>query len=288
MTQAAVEPGLNLTNLGRFVRVSHTLFSLPLVVAGLWIGAGGWPTARVFACGLLAAVGARTAAMALNRIIDRKIDAQNARTASRELPRGALSLAQAWGVALVGGLLYFLGAGLLGRVTLALAPIPLAVFALYPFLKRFTRFCHFGVGIALGLAPLGGWLAVRQSFDGWLSVLPLGLFGVAWVAGFDIIYATLDEEFDRRAGIHSMPAALGRTGALRASALLHLLAFAALVQLVIVQQWSRWTLVPLVLCGLLLLLEQRCAENVDLAFFRINLVIGFAVAAMVAIGVFLR
>ena len=281
------QPRWSLTNVSRFIRISHTFFSLPLVLAGLWIGADGWPSARVFLLGVLAAIGARTAAMALNRIVDRDIDAKNARTRSRELPSGALGLAHAWTVVLLGGLLYGVAAGALGRLTLLLSPVPLLVFAGYPYLKRFTALCHFGVGLALGLAPLGAWIAVRQSFEGWQEILPLGLFGLFWVAGFDVIYATLDEDFDRSHGVHSLPAALGRGGALRVSAVLHVLAFLCLVLLAWVHHWGRAVLAPLALSGLLLYLEHRFSRHVDLAFFRLNLIIGFAVAAMVAIGVFL-
>lgn len=274
-----------MTVIGSFVRVSHTLFSLPLVLAGMWIGADGAPAWRVFALALLAATGARTAAMALNRIIDRRIDAANERTAMRELPRGALRLRQAWLVVALGTALYFLGAGALGRLTLWLSPIPLVVFAGYPFLKRFTALCHFGVGLALGLAPLGGWVAVTQSFAGLLDVLPLGVFGLLWVAGFDVIYATLDEAFDRAHGIHSLPARLGRRGALAVSGALHLLAFGALVWLWIEHGWTTAALVPLGAAGLLLFFEHRLSDRVNLAFFRINIVVGFSVLVFVLAGV---
>lgn len=277
-----------LRRVGGFVRVSHTVFSLPLVMAGMWVGAAGWPAPRTLILALIAAIGARTLAMALNRIIDRRIDALNPRTASRELPSGRLRLAQGWAVAAVGLALYLAACAALGRLILLLSPLPLLVFWGYPYLKRFTPLCHFGVGLALGISPLAGWIAVTGGFDGWERVLPLGLFGIFWVAGFDVIYATLDETFDRAHGIHSLPAALGRVGALRVSALLHLLAFGSLVALWLVQGWTVFALVPLSLCGALLFVEQRMAENVELAFFRINLVVGFAVLAMVGVGVFAR
>ncbi len=287
---ASTERGVlaGLSRVGGFVRVSHTVFSLPLVLAGMWIGAEGWPAPRTLVLALVAAIGARTLAMALNRIIDRDIDALNPRTASRELPSGRLRLAQGWAVAAVGLALYLGACGALGRLILLLSPLPLFVFWGYPYLKRFTPLCHFGVGLALGLSPLAGWIAVTGGFDGWERILPLGLFGFFWVAGFDVIYATLDEAFDRAHGIHSLPAALGPAGALRVSAWLHLLAFASLVALWFVRGWTPSALLPLAFCGALLLLEQRMAENVELAFFRINLVVGFAVLAMVGVGVFTR
>jgi len=270
----------------RFVRLSHTVFSLPLVFGGILIGAGGLPSLRTLLLCLLAATGARTAAMALNRIIDRKIDARNPRTAARELPSGQLSLAQAWTVAVLGVALYLASAALLGPFVLMLSPVPLAVFIGYPFLKRWTPLCHFGVGLGLALSPLGGWVAVTGSIDNISSILPLGFFGILWVAGFDIIYATLDEDFDRSCGLHSLPAALGRPGALIVSNWLHLLAVLSLLGLWWANGWSRWSLLPLGVTAVLLWVEQRLAAHVELAFFRINILVGFAVLAFVVTGVF--
>ena len=175
----------------RFVRVAHTLFSLPLIIAGMLVAADGLhragaasrlPSLRAVLLVFVAAAGARTAALALNRIIDRRIDALNPRTAARELPSGRITTAQAWGVTAAGLVLYFAAAALLtrpgGRLTLMLSPIPLVVFTGYPFLKRFTPLCHLGVGLGLALSPLGGWVAVTQSFAGLSQVLPLALFGL--------------------------------------------------------------------------------------------------------------
>jgi 4-hydroxybenzoate polyprenyltransferase len=270
----------------RFVKIAHTVFSLPMVIAGLLIGARGWPGARVFLLALAAATGARTAALALNRLIDREIDARNPRTAARELPSHRLSPRQAWGVVLFGMALYLLAAAALGRFVLALSPIPLVVFVGYPYLKRITPLCHLGVGLGLALSPLGGWVAVTQSVRGIESILPLAFFGLFWVSGFDLIYATLDEDFDRSCGIHSLPALLGRKGALQISFWLHLLALLSLIALWWVNAWSRWCLLPLALAGLLLWVEQRLSERVELAFFRINILVGFAVLALAATGVF--
>ena len=275
-----------LATYGRFVRFAHTLFSLPLVIAGMLIAARGWPGWRLFLLCLAAAAGARTTALALNRIIDRHIDARNPRTAVRELPRGRMSLGQAFVVTALGLAVYGAAAAALGRVVLLLSPVPLLVFAGYPYLKRFTPLCHFGVGLGLALSPLGGWVGVAGSLRGLGAILPLGLFGLFWVAGFDVIYATLDEEFDRACGIHSLPAALGREGALRISFWLHLLAVLALLSLWWVNGWSRWCLLPLAPAAFLLYLEQRLSRHVELAFFRINILVGFAVLAFVATGVF--
>jgi 4-hydroxybenzoate polyprenyltransferase len=274
-----------IVRMGHFIRVSHTFFSLPLVIAGMAIAADGWPGPRIFLLALVAAAGARTAAMALNRIIDREIDARNARTARRELPAGGLSLAQAWGVAVAGVVLYLAAAAILSPFLLAISPIPLVVFVGYPYLKRWTPYCHFGVGLALGLSPLGGWLAVVQSWRGVEEILPLVLFGTLWVAGFDVTYATLDLEFDRAHGLRSIPESLGRDRALRISFLLHAVAFLGLLGLWRMQRWSPWSLVLLALVGGLLYTEHRLASVVESAFFRINIWVGFAVLAFAIAGI---
>lgn len=269
-----------------FIKVSHTLFSLPLVFAGLFLGADGWPDARTLVLALVAAAGARTAAMALNRLIDHRIDALNARTRGRELPAGRLSLAQGWAVVTFGLVLYLGAAAALDPFLLAISPIPLVVFVGYPYLKRFTPLCHLGVGLALGLSPLGGWLAVERAWSSSIEVLPLVLFGLFWVAGFDIIYATLDLDFDRAHGIHSIPARFGKANAIRISALFHLAAWLCLVLLFWQAGWTAWTWIPLAAVAAALYAENRMAEHVELAFFKLNIVVGFVVLAAVAVGIF--
>jgi 4-hydroxybenzoate polyprenyltransferase len=231
--------------------------------------------------------------MALNRIIDREIDAANPRTAARELPAGALSLRAAWGIAAAGAALYATAAAALSPLCLVLSPIPLAVFVGYPYLKRVTPLCHFGVGAGLGLAPLGGWLAAGPRALGEIGAgvaapALLAAFTFLWVAGFDVIYATLDEAFDRERGVRSLPASLGRARALRVAALLHALAVGALVALHAAAPLAPAALPLLAAIALLLVFEHRSARNVDLAFFKINIVVGIAVFALVAVGVWAR
>lgn len=271
---------------GRFVRFEHTLFSLPLLFAGVLLGAGGLAVPlSLLGLVLLAGTGARTAALGLNRIIDRGIDAANPRTATRELPSGAMSLREARILTAAGALLYAVVAWWIAPICLALAPVPLAVFTAYPYLKRWTPWCHLGVGLGLAMAPLGGWFAVRLGFEGVAPALLLGLFTLAWVAGFDVLYATLDEAFDRGAGIHSLPSRYGRRAALRIARGLHALGFAALAALV--AGWLAWPLAlpPLLVTGALLAWEHARADDMDLAFFRINVWVGFAALATVAAGV---
>jgi 4-hydroxybenzoate polyprenyltransferase len=229
-----------------------------------------------------AGFGARTAAFALNRIIDRQIDARNPRTAGRELPKGKVSLLEAWGVFAAGLIIYIACAAAIAPICLWLSPIPLAVFVIYPYMKRFTPLAHLGVGLADAMAPLGGWIAVRQSFDGLAPGLWLGVFTFFWVAGFDVIYSTMDEKFDRSEGLHSLPARYGKQNALRISGIFHLLAFVSLA--VLYYGWLRTPLALLCLLaiGALLYWEHSQSDDVDLAFFKINAVLGFGVLGFVS------
>ncbi len=272
-------------NWASFVKVEHTLFSLPVMFAGAVLAAEGLPGSGVLVWILLAGVGARTLAMALNRLIDRRVDAANPRTASRELPSGKMSTAEGWGIATLGLLVYALACWNLPPICRQLAPLPVLVFVVYPYLKRITPFAHLGIGTALALAPLGGWVAVRGDLEQLGAAWLLAAFTLFWVAGFDVIYSTLDQESDRHTGIRSLPAWLGSHNALRVSAGFHTLAMIALAVL-----YSRFLTGPIagfgvVLVALLLFAEQRLADRVNLAFFQINIAVGFAVFALVMFGV---
>jgi 4-hydroxybenzoate polyprenyltransferase len=276
---------LKLSTFARFVKIEHTLFSLPLIYSGALLAARGWIPLRLALLMLVAAVGARTVALSLNRIIDREIDKRNPRTAIRELPAGRMKLPEAMAVLLVGLVLYFGSAELIGRFCLIWSPLPLAVFVFYPYMKRFTPLAHFGVGMGLAMAPLAGWVAVTQSLQNLIPGFVLGFFTMLWVTGFDIIYATLDEEFDRRENLYSLPSRLGKAKALRISGYLHALAFVVLVYIFAVYIQS-WIAVPfLALAGFLLYLEHAKASDVELAFFKINAALGFVILVMVVVGV---
>jgi 4-hydroxybenzoate polyprenyltransferase len=235
---------------------------------------------------LAAATGARTVAFALNRIIDRQIDGRNPRTAMRDLPSGRMTLWEAAWVTVTGLALYGGSAWLISDFCFMLSPIPLIIFVVYPTMKRYSPLAHFGVGLGLAMGPLGGWFAVSPSFENLLPPALLSVFTLFWVAGFDIIYSTLDENFDREESLYSFPALFGRRTALRFSALFHLVAFGVLVALFFTSVFSLLALPLLLLTGCLLYLEQRKAEDVELAFFRINSVAGFVVLCMVLIGVY--
>ena len=276
-----------LKNLSGFLRIEHTFFSLPVIFAGAFLAAGGIFSAWIFVLIVLAGTGARTVALALNRIFDRKIDRENPRTSERELPSGKMSMSEAVAVAAGGALLYFVSAYLICPLVFVLSPLPLVAFTVYPLMKRFTSLCHFGVGISLALGPLGGWLAVRCSFEQMAPAVVLSVFTFLWISGFDIIYATADEEFDRRRGIYSLVARFGRQRALLVSRISHLLSFGCLVFLYILSFRTLSALLPLALCGYLLYLEHRSFGQVDSAFFRTNILIGFAVLFFTLAGIYL-
>jgi 4-hydroxybenzoate polyprenyltransferase len=292
-TALAFQPAERARTYASFVRLEHTLFSLPLLAAGALSAPGGTHGWVRWAVILVAAVGARTAALALNRVIDRKLDALNPRTKNRELPSGKMRLGEAWALLLGGAAAYVAACAWLGPWYLKVAPLPLAVFAAYPYLKRFTPLCHAGVGAALALAPLAGFAAAHPDLGGVAPALWLAGFAFFWVTGFDVIYATLDEASDREQGVHSMVTWLGRARALHVSALLHVFAFTCLVlaatsilpEAAPLPVWA-WpsVMAALALTGLLLSLEQRWAENVNLAFFKVNVVVGFGVLATVLLA----
>ena len=281
-----------------FVKIEHTLFSLPVIYAGMALGylamvKNGEPLPVTFSLWvigawiLVAATGARTVGFAMNRIVDRHIDAKNPRTAIRDLPSGRMNIGQAYGVLFAGVILYLLAASQLNSLCLALSPIPLAVFCGYPFLKRFTVFSHFGVGLSLALGPLGGYFAIRPVIDSTIMpVLFLTLFTWLWVSGFDIIYSTSDEEFDKREGLFSFPSRFGKKRALQYSGILHLVAFGSLTGLYF-QAFSGSIIVAVLLgvAGYLLYLEQAKADDVELAFFKINAFVGVVVFTLVMVGV---
>ena len=276
-----------LKNLSGFLRIEHTFFSLPVIFAGAFLAAGGVFSARLFVLIVLAGTGARTAALALNRIFDREIDRENPRTARRELPSGRMSMGEAAAVAAAGALLYFVSAYLICPLVFLLSPLPLVAFAVYPLMKRFTSLCHFGVGLSLALGPLGGWLAVRCSLEEMIPAVALSVFTFLWISGFDIIYATADEEFDRRRGICSLVARFGRRRALLVSKICHLFSFLSLAFLYLLSFRTFFALLPLLLCGYLLYLEHGSFGRVDSAFFRTNILIGFAVLFFTLAGIYL-
>jgi 4-hydroxybenzoate polyprenyltransferase len=270
-----------------FVKIEHTLFSLPLIYSGVLLASRNEiPSLRVLILILTAATGARTAAFAINRIMDWRLDARNPRTASRDLPSGRMTLWEASWVMNAGLALYLVSAYFISEFCFLMSPVPLAIFIIYPTMKRYTPLAHFGVGLGLAMGPLGGWFAVSPSFNNLMAPALLSLFTLFWVAGFDIIYGTLDEDFDKKESLYSFPARFGRMRALQYSAYFHAVAFGLLVVLFFYSVFSLIALPFLLLTGYLLYLEQKKAEDVELAFFKINAVAGVSVFATVVIGIY--
>lgn len=204
----------------QMIKFEHTLFALPFAFLGGVLAAGGIPTGMQILWITLAMAGARSAAMAFNRIADLQFDADNPRTKSRPLAAGTLSLRFAWIFTIASGLLFLIAAGMLNRLTLLLSPVALASVLLYSYTKRFTSFSHLVLGWCLSLAPTGAWIAVKGSLDSLVPVL-LSAAVMFWTAGFDILYACQDLAFDVQKGLFSIPRKLGIAKSLWISRLLH-------------------------------------------------------------------
>ena len=271
-----------------FVKLEHTVFSLPLIFAGALLG-HAWLSPRLIGLILLAAIGGRVMAMGLNRLIDATIDARNPRTKNRELPSGAMRRGEAWAIVAIAGLLYVAAAAALSPICLELSPIPVALFVIYPHLKRFTVLSHLGLGLAWSMTPLGGWLAVSGTLAEFGAIGWLWCFSVLWVAGFDIIYATMDEAFDRKFRLHSLPARIGKTPALRVAAALHALAFLALASMWFTHLPSHIDTAPLwwlaAIAALFIWQHAIADQRPTFAFFQLNGILGFLVLGFVLAGI---
>ena len=215
--------GKKISILLEMIKFKLTVFALPFAFIGAFLAARGIPEITIFFWIILAMVGARTCAMGFNRIVDRKFDRANPRTAARALPAGEVRLWEAWAMVLGSGALFFFACFNLNPLTLLLSPLALSLTLFYSLTKRFTSFCHLILGVALAFSPLGGWVAVQGSLVEYPFVLSLGV--LFWVAGFDTIYACLDAEFDRQVKLHSLPSRLGKENAFRLAGGFHLLAF---------------------------------------------------------------
>lgn len=274
------------------IKIEHTLFALPFAFLGAVLAANGLPSAWQILWIVVAMVGARSAAMAFNRIADRSFDAKNPRTASRALPAGQLSVGFVWVFTIAAAALFFLAAAMLNRLTLILAPVALASVLLYSFTKRWTQFSHIVLGWCLSIAPTGAWIAVRGEIG---SVVPLllSLVVLLWTAGFDVLYACQDYEFDRREGLRSMPARVGIDRALWIARGLHTAAFLALISLFVVTKLGPIALVGVVATAALLVYQHRLVRADDLsrlnaAFFTTNAFVSVILLATFGSAVFLN
>lgn len=256
------------------IKIEHTLFALPFAFLGAVLAARGIPGWWQVVWITVAMVGARSSAMAFNRIADREFDARNPRTRGRAIPAGALSVSFVWAFTVASAALFLIAAVMLNRLTLLLSPVALACVLLYSYTKRWTSLSHLVLGWCLSIAPTGAWIAVRGAID---SPVPLLLSAVVllWTAGFDVLYACQDYEFDRREGLYSIPRWVGIARALWISRALHLGAFAALVALYLTTQLGMLALAGVVATGALLFYQHTLVRADDLsrlnaAFFTTN------------------
>jgi len=258
------------------IKWEHSVFALPFALCGAMLAARGWPTAWQLAWIAVAMIGARSAAMAFNRLVDADIDAANPRTKMRAIPAGALSRKFVVVFVAVSAALLMLAAWRLNRLAFYLSPVALAVVLLYSFTKRFTRWSHLVLGFALGIAPAAAWIAVRGSLDPRILLLTAAV--TFWVAGFDVLYACQDYDFDRQSGLYSIPRFMGISKALWIARVLHLVMLALLAALVVVFGLGKFALAGVIVVAVLLLYEHSLVRAHDLsklnaAFFTMNGVI---------------
>jgi 4-hydroxybenzoate polyprenyltransferase len=276
VTPTVKPPGRNLKTYLAFVKFEHTLFALPFAYGGMLLAERAWPGWAVFFWVTLAMVGARTASMALNRVIDAEIDARNPRTASRELPVGTLKKRDGLVLAGAGFALLVLAGWALNPLTLALLPVAVFFLSLYPYTKRFTWLCHYWLGLTIGAAAAGGWIAVTGTFAPGAVALWAGV-GL-WIAGFDIVYALLDYAFDTRHGVRSVPARFGPGAARRISAVTHVVAWFALAAALPLTGSSWPYLLGLLAVGGVLVVQHQLVRSRDvgdvLRSFNANLYVG--------------
>jgi len=270
------------------IKWEHSIFALPFALCGALLAAGGLPPAHQLAWIIVAMIAARSAAMAFNRLADASLDAANPRTHSRALPAGLLSRQFVAGFVLVSSSIFVVAAAQLNRLAFYLSPIVLGILLLYSYTKRFTRWSHLVLGFALGIAPAGAWIAIRGSLDPRILILTLAV--TCWVAGFDVLYACQDYEFDREHGLHSIPRFLGIRNALLVSRLLHGIMLALLVAFVVTFKLGALAIAGVIAVALLLAYEHSLVSHRDLrrlnaAFFTMNGIISLVFLIFVAADV---
>jgi len=286
-----------------FIKIEHTLFSLPFVLMGYFIAirqfniAPGIDLLWI----LLAAVGARGLAMALNRIIDRDIDAANPRTQGRHLASGSMSMQTAWSLATVFLVMLLVSAGLLNKVALMMAWLPVLTFVIYPYMKRFTWGCHFWLGLCLGLAPAGAWVAIAADVHGWgaitgmlstrteylwaPTILPISIGVALWIAAFDINYARMDVESDREQGIHSFPSTFGEAATTRTTVQLSLLWFGCFAFSDPMDGiWFLAAAAAMALANIFVVLRMNRFADFQTVLFRVSMLTGWVLLASLVVG----
>ena len=289
----AVSHGLrhNASVMLEMIKFQHTVFALPFALTGALLAAGGMPSFRALALIVAAAVFARTAAMSFNRWADAALDARNPRTADRAIPAGELRRPFVLGVALGSAALFVICAALLNPLAFWLSPVALIVLLGYSYTKRFTSLAHFVLGAALGIAPVGAWIAVRG--DVCATPVLLGLGVLVWTAGFDLIYACQDVEFDVREGLYSIPARLGIPRALLLSRVLHICAVATFVGAGVVYGAGGLYFIGVGVVALLLTAEHlivnpRDLSRINVAFFTVNSWVGMVIFVATAADLWMK
>jgi 4-hydroxybenzoate polyprenyltransferase len=273
------------------IKWEHSIFALPFALTGAVLAAGTWPSLHVLGWIIVCMVAARSAAMAFNRLVDAKLDAANPRTAMRALPAGALTSGFVAGFVIVSVGVFFLGAAMLNRLTLMLAPVALLVVLCYSYMKRVTRWSHLVLGLALGIAPSAAWIAVRGSLDPRIVILTLAV--LLWVGGFDVLYACQDFEHDRSVGLNSVPQAFGVESAFWIARVMHAGMLVTLYWLAISFGLGRVALAGIAIVALLLLYEHLIVSPKDMrrmnaAFFTLNGIISVVFFVFIASDVLLR
>ncbi len=272
------------------IKIEHTLFALPFAAMGVLLAARGIPDGWILFWILVAMVGARSAAMAFNRLVDRDYDAKNPRTASRAIPAGLISVGFVRGFTALASLLLVLAAWRLNTLALLLSPVALGVVFLYSYTKRFTHWCHAFLGLALAIAPVGAWVAVRGDLT--LVPLALGAAVVCWLVGFDTIYALQDAEFDKNAGLHSLPVRFGAQKALAIGRVSHVFMILLLVVLGRLAELHGWYFTGVALAAALITAEHVLISPTDLkrlniAFFNVNIAVSSGLLLFTALDLWL-
>lgn len=274
---------------GELVMFSHTLFSLPFALIGMIWAANGLPSYETIIWILVALVGGRNGANALNRIVDKDIDKKNPRTANRHLPKGIVKEYEVWGIVILCFAIFVFAAYKLNTLCFVLSPVALFLFIIYSYTKRFTWACHIILGITCAGAPVGAWFAVT----GKVAFTPFVLAAVVmlWVAGFDIIYATQDIEFDRQAGLFSIPAKFGLEGALYISSILHFIMVLLLVSLYFITNRGWIYLLGIFISAILLILEHKIVspsneKKMKFASYNINQIVSVLIFIFTALDTF--
>src|ERR1700730_346274 len=273
------------------IKWEHSVFALPFALTGAFLAAGGWPSLRVLGLIVVCMVAARSAAMAFNRLVDRKLDAVNPRTATRALPAGALSAGFVGGFVVAGSVVFLVAAGMLNQLSLELAPVTLAVLLAYSYMKRLTRWSHLVLGLALGIAPAAAWIAVRGTLD--VRIVALTLAVLLWVGGFDVLYACQDFDHDRIVGLNSVPQAFGLEAAFWIARAMHVCMLLMLVWITALFGLGKVAVAGVAAVAVLLAYEHSIVSPKDMrrmnaAFFTLNGIISVMFFLFVATDLLLR